>query len=103
VNLAAKRLQKIPMASADYISTMIRAQAEAYPDSELELATADMKAAYRQVPLAEEDIQVALTCIYNPDTAEVDIHEMFGQPFGAGHAVPNFYRFAERYLLRPFL
>lgn len=82
---------------------MIRAQAEAYPDSELELATADMKAAYRQVPLAEEDIQVALTCIYNPDTAEVDIHEMFGQPFGAGHAVPNFYRFAERYLLRPFL
>ena len=69
VNLAAKRLQKIPMASADYISTMIRAPAEAYPDSELELATADMKAAYRQVPLAEEDIRVALTCIYNPDTA----------------------------------
>lgn len=95
VNLAAKRLQKIPMASADYISTMIRAHGEAYPGSEIHLATADMKAAYRQVPLADDDLRVALTCIYNPDSKKVDIHEMFGQPFGAGHAVPNFYRFAE--------
>ena len=95
VNLAAKRLQKIPMATADYISTMIRSQAEAYPGKEIHLATADMKAAYRQVPLSDSDLKVALTCIFNPVKGRVDIHEMFGQPFGAGHAVPNFYRFAE--------
>ena len=95
VNLAAKRLQKIPMATADYISTMIRSQAEAYPEEKISLATADMKAAYRQVPLSDSDLKVALTCIFNPNNGKVDIHEMFGQPFGAGHAVPNFYRFAE--------
>ena len=35
--------------------------------------------------------------IFNPHTQEVDLHAMYGQPFGAGHAVPNFYRVAEWY------
>ena len=26
---------------------------------------------------------------------EVDLHEIYGQPFGAGHAVPNFCRVSE--------
>ena len=104
-NLAAKRLQKIPMANADYIGIMIKSFSENLPDQEVVIGTSDMKAAYRQVPLPSDNLRFALTAVYNPHTKQVDVHEMFGQPFGAGHAVPNFYRLAEwfhRFLVRYF-
>ena len=55
-----------------------------------------MKSAYRQIALAPEDVQFSITAIYNPHTDSVDLHEMYGQPCGAGRAVPNFCR-VERY------
>ncbi len=54
-----------------------------------------MKGAYRQVPLLDEHVKYAVTAVYNPDYDRVDLRNMFGQPFGAGHAVPNFCRVAE--------
>jgi len=33
--------------------------------------------------------------VYNPWKKRVFLHEMYGQPFGAGHAVPNFCRVSE--------
>ena len=95
VNLAAKRMQKIQMANANYIGLMIKGLGEICPDCPVHLSTADMKAAYRQVALSNDNVPFALTCLYDPDTRDVGIHEMYGQPFGAGHAVPNFYRVAE--------
>ena len=36
----------------------------------------------------------AITMVWTPFSKEIEYHEMYGQPFGAGHAVPNFYRLA---------
>ena len=69
------------------------------------MATEDMKGAYRQVPLAPCDVRYSITAVWNPATQKAHFFEMFGQPFGAGHAVPNFCRVAEwlcRFLQRFF-
>ena len=92
VNLAAKRMQRIQMANVDYIATMVKSMSNTFPSSKLEIATADMKAAYRQIALAKEDVPAAITAIFDPHRNQVMLHEMFAQPFGA---VPNFYRVAE--------
>ena len=93
VNPSAHRKQKVPMCMVDYIGVMLRSVTKL--SKSVELATEDMASAYRQVPLAPEDVRYAITGVYNPSTKEVDLHEMYGQPFGAGHAVPNFYRVSE--------
>ena len=105
VNHAAKRTQKIPMANADYIALMLRSHSEQFPGEAIHVGTADMKSAYRQVPLCDNDLKNSITAVYHPGSPEPTLHEMFGQPFGAGHAVPNFYRFAEwfqRFVCRYF-
>lgn len=103
-NLAATRMQKIPMAMIDYVVNMIR---ELYRvrGKPLSVSTEDMKGAYRQVPLSDSQTSVAVTGVFNPDLRIVELYLMHGQPFGAGHAVPNFYRVAEwlaRLLIRAF-
>ena len=94
-NQVAKRMQKVPMAMVDYVAVMIRALTSEKHWSSVMLATEDMKGAYRQVPLAPQDVRYAITGVFNPWSKSVDLHEMYGQPFGAGHAVPNFCRVAE--------
>ena len=32
---------------------------------------------------------VSITAVFNPHTGRVDLHELYGQPFGAGYSVPN--------------
>lgn len=64
-----------------------------------------MKGAYRQVPLSDSQTAISVTGVYNPTNQSVELYLMHGQPFGAGHAVPNFYRVAEwlsRLLIRAF-
>ena len=65
------------------------------PEWSLVGATEDLKAAYRQCPLSDSMLSLCLVMFYNPSTGVVDCHESFGMPFGAGHAVPNFYRMAQ--------
>lgn len=93
VNPSAHRTQKVPMCMVDYIGVMIRAAAQV--DTNIYFATEDMASAYRQVPLDPRDVRYAITGVYDPSSGEVWLHEMYGQPFGAGHAVPNFCRIAE--------
>ena len=45
--------------------------------------------------LLASQIFIAPTLVYNPHLGQVVVYEMWGQPFGAGHAVPNFCRLAE--------
>jgi hypothetical protein len=91
----------VPMASVAHIVLMIRALyaslKDQAPDEELDLvgATEDLEAAYRQCPLLSSQMRVAITAVWNPLSKRVQFHEMYGQPFGAGHAVPNFCRIAE--------
>ena len=33
--------------------------------------------------------------MFNPETSNIDLHELWGQPFGAAHAVSNFNMLAE--------
>ena len=94
VNIAAHRLQKVPMAMIDYVGVLVRALAQ--QTNQISLATEDMKGAYRQILFAPADVRFAPTAVYNPTRGEVALHEMYGQPFGAGRAVPNFCRVAER-------
>ena len=93
-NLVAHRLQKVPMTMVDYVAALIR-YAFTTLRCGVSLATEDMKSAYRQVALLLEHVRFAVTAVYNPSSDEVDLHEIYGQPFGAGHAVPNFCRVAE--------
>ena len=87
------------------IASLAKHMAKSFPSVPMCLATADMQAAYRQVALDPSDIPRALTAIFNPLEQKAAIHEVYAQPFGAGHAVPNFYRLAEwfaRFLMRFF-
>ena len=93
-NAAATRMQKIPMAMVDYVVVMIRGFYE-QGHRDVVLATEDMQGAYRQIPLPDSQVCVSVTAVYNPGTKQADLFEIFGQPFGAGHAVPNFCRVAE--------
>ena len=93
VNQMAHRLQKVPMTMVDYIGVMLRALAAHFPS--VKLATEDMKSAYRQIALHPADVRFAITAVYDPVSDVVALHEMYGQPFGAGHSVPNFCRVAE--------
>ena len=54
-----------------------------------------MQSAYRQMPLPDSQTCISVTAVYDPTTKEAHLFTLFGQPFGAGHAVPNFYRLAE--------
>ena len=101
-NMAAHRKQQIPMAMVEYVMLLIRMIALVFPvrswpadDGRPSASTEDMKGAYRQIALLASQVFLAITAIFNPGTGEVDLHEMYGQPVGAGHAVPNFYRVAE--------
>ena len=54
-----------------------------------------MKGACRQVPLCPSDVRYCITAVMNPELGQPSLHELRAQPFGAGHAVPNFCRVAE--------
>lgn len=103
-NAAGKRLQKIPMAMVDYIMSMI-SESFSVSGRKLVLSSEDMKSAYRQVPLLDSQTLVSITGVYNPTSRQVDLFVMHGQPFGAAHSVPNFYRVSEwanRCIIRAF-
>ena len=93
-NHAAGRLQKIPMSMADYVMSMVKGLSEV-TNEPIHLCTEDMKGAYRQVPLADSHTQLSVTGVYCPSDKKAKFFLMHGQPFGAGHSVPNFYRVAE--------
>ena len=94
-NLVAHRWQKVPMAMVDYVSVLLRAEARIMGSRPILMSTEDMKGAYRQVPLLPAHVRYSITAVYNPHSDQVELFEMLGQPFGAGHAVPNFCRVAE--------
>ena len=37
-----------------------------------------MKNAYRQIPLADSQVSISITAIYNPLTREPELYEIFG-------------------------
>ena len=88
-NAAATRTQKI-----DMVIVMIKNLATRFK-SGVHISTEDLKSAYRQVPLPDSQVGLSITAVMNPSSEEVELFEIYGQPFGAGHAVPNFYRVAE--------
>eukprot|EP00971_Amphidinium_carterae_P177068 3511233-Amphidinium_carterae.1 len=81
-NRSARRMQKIPMASTLYSNFASDVQD-------------DMQSAYRQIPLSDASLSMATTMVTHPSSRPAAYHELFGQPFGAAHAVTNFYRVAE--------
>lgn len=70
------------MTVVDYIGVTLRALAA--QSSSIKLASEDMKSAYRQIALHPADVRFAITAVYDPDRDTVSLHEMYGQPFGAG-------------------
>lgn len=92
------------MAMADYLVVMLRAAYEK-SFSQLWLCSEDMKAACRQLSLPDSQTRISITAVYSPEHQTAKLFEMFGQPLGAQHAVPNFYRAAEwinRLLIRGY-
>lgn len=76
------------MAMIDYVVNMTRELFKARGKA-LHVSTEDMKGAYRQVPLSDSQTAISVTGVYNPVDQRVELYLMHGQPFGAGHAVPN--------------
>ena len=93
-NSAAHRTQKIDMAMIDYLLVMVKCLVTAFSEG-ARVGTEDMKGAYRQAPLPDSQVGVSITAVYDPSSDSCKLFEIFSQPFGAEHAVPNFYRMAE--------
>ncbi len=93
-NAAASRKQRIDMAMADYVVVLVK-ETFAKFKCEINLATEDMQGAYRQVPLPDSQVPMSITAVTDPSTMKASLFELYGQPFGAAHAVPNFYRVSE--------
>ena len=93
-NSAAHRTQKIEMANVDYLAIMTRSLQETFKEGAC-VGSEDMKGAYRQIPLPDRQVSISITAVYDPANKQAKLLEIYGQPFGAGHAVPNFYRVAE--------
>ena len=103
-NLASDRTQKIQMAMVDYLMVMIRSTFSTFKET-LVIGTEDMAGAYRQVPLPDRQVSIAITAVHHWESGQPRLFEIYGQPFGAAAAVPNFYRLAEwaaRLMVRSF-
>ncbi len=92
-NPSSHRLQKVPMTMPDYVGVLSKEMGRKGWD--IQFTTDDMKSAYRQIPLDPRHVRYAITAVYDPNTDSVALVTMYGQPFGAGHSVPNFCRVAE--------
>ena len=93
-NLAATRKQKIVMAMSDYLIVMIRGFFDRHY-TPIVIGTEDMQGAYRQLALPDTQTMLSITAVFDPTSQSAKLFTIHGQPFGAGHAVPNFYRLAE--------
>ena len=93
-NLAGERRQKIEMAMTDYLVGLVKAMYSIFK-SPVVFGSEDMQGAYRQIPLPDKQVSLAVTAVYNPRKEATEFFELYGQPFGAAHAVPNFYRVSE--------
>eukprot|EP00972_Heterocapsa_arctica_P054522 8033634-Heterocapsa_arctica.AAC.1 len=89
------------MSNVSSIMLIVRCLTSAVPqcftdDASFQLlgGSQDMASAYRQVPLPGSQLAFAITAVLNPRTRNLSLRKMFGQPVGAGHPVPNFYRLA---------
>ena len=94
-NLVAHRRQKVPMCMVDYVGALVKSLAKTPLAKGIKISTEDMKSAYRQIPLSPHSVRYSVTAVYHPGLKEASLYLMLGQPFGAGHAVPNFCRVAE--------
>ena len=92
-NPSSHRLQKVPMTMPDYVGVLSKEMGR--KGWNIQYTTDDMKSAYRQIPLDPRHVRYAITAVYDPSTGSVGLFTMYGQPFGAGHSVPNFCRVAE--------
>eukprot|EP00971_Amphidinium_carterae_P197066 3911328-Amphidinium_carterae.1 len=54
-----------------------------------------MRSAYRQVPVTDTNLACNVVMLMDPDANVVRYFILYAQPFGAAHAVSNFYRVAE--------
>ena len=60
--------------------------------SDLLAKTYDLKAAYRQVPVREDNLVFAYFSVYNPSSGLPEVYRMKTLPFGATHSVFSFLR-----------
>ena len=93
-NAAAERRQRIQMANADYYLVVMLKRMVQMTNQDLVIGTEDMRSAYRQLPIPDKQTSISITAVHKPG-CEPQLFEIFGQPFGAAHSVPNFYRVAE--------
>ena len=92
-NPSSHRFQKVPMTMPDYVAVLSKEMGRR--GWSIKYTTDNMKSAYRQIPLDPRHVRYAITAVYDPHSDSVKLFTMYGQPFGAGHSVPNFCRVAE--------
>ena len=97
-NASASRRQKVIMTTANHAALLSKAVVDSacwQLSKGMVMYSEDMQGAYRQIPLLPSHVSLAITAVWHPERNQVLFHEMYGNPFGAAHAVPNFCRFAE--------
>eukprot|EP00971_Amphidinium_carterae_P349298 6490949-Amphidinium_carterae.1 len=90
-NKSAERCQRIHMSGVSTLMLMVkalsRALAERGAPQQLHVATDDMQSAYRQIPVSDTNLSCCVVMVADPDAHIVRYFVLYGQPFGAAHAV----------------
>ena len=80
-NLASERTQRIQMAMVDYLMVMVRSMYDRFKE-DLVIGTEDMAGAYRQVPLPDHQVGIAITAVHHWESGQTRLCSPKLLPFG---------------------
>ena len=99
VNAAARRRQKLQLDDCAMLARMARSlarvlRAAGMSDTKIMKVTEDWRHAYKQIAVQNSHLSLNLVAVAHPTENKVVWFQLWVQPFGALHAVFNFYRLA---------
>lgn len=103
VNSITSTVETVRMATSDDVAALGRAWLVSSPGCQLSLFSADLKSAYRQVPVAPSDLRFNIITFLEPGTGRQAFFVGTALLFGCRSSVPNFCRVPESlvHILRP--
>ena len=94
LNVAVQKTESPKPQSTDLFASLCLALLRRLPGSQVEGKCVDLKAAYRQVPIADDSLHLAHIAFYSKSRKGPSIRQMYALPFGASCAVYGYLRIA---------
>ena len=94
LNSAVQKTESPKPQSADVAAGLALALLQSMPASQVVGKCLDLKAAYRQVPIAESSLKFAYVAYHDPERGAPVIRQLYALPFGAACAVYGYLRIA---------